>query len=1584
MALPSLSYIARRTAQVVLYVVLAAFILFFALTRTQVGRNGLAHQAEKQFNSQFQGRLEIGTLQGNLVKDLFASDVRLYDPEGRLVARVDSLVLKPHWSAFFKRELSISEIKLFRPSLHLLRTSAGQWTIEEALTRVGDRDTARAASSPWHLASAGVYIESGRIETNSTVPLPKAVAQDHIFNYTNATLYDLQGRAHLDWKAAPPQLDIFALSGTLADPFFQLRNVEGQILFGENDLRFTHLRVATAHSRLTLAGSLSRLERRAQAPALSLELRPSQVDFDEWRRLFPILPLADAAQVEGSLQGSLSDLHVERFTLQRQQTRLRGQGTLSGLPDSLDFFLTLDTEGANLSRLEPVVPSANLSRLSHLGRVSGSITARGLLHLPRSDRRLRLEATSTLDLRSSSAGHVAGSVNLSKPDDQPLRYDARLHADTLNLAHLLKRPRLTSRVSGELTLSGQGLSTGDAQAEVRVQLQDSWMNALPLDALDMTLQADSGRVYGTAQLGYGAEAITAVMNANLAASTPAYELTLTSHQADLGPFLNLDSLSTEIAGQLSIRASGTSWATAQGQATLRLDSSHVAYRQHSYNVPPHQTSLTLAPASAEAPRLHVGGDLIELAVQGDVTPRLIALSEHWGHAFQSRIIQAASKSYRSEAPFLLEIPSISDEDAFLREQEQPLRATAALRIKRPELFHALLPMFPLPPNGLTAKLQVWARADSLQLEGTARADAFKRGALQLENPQIEMALSGGPPDSLASSLQTRFALRSDSAYLLRQPIRNLSLTLDHARRTSRIQLTSGPPDRPGPLHLDADLALLEERNRLTVHALRVAAGSYVWTNDQAGQIDFYADALVVPGLSLVNEPTGPVTHPQRFTVKGIFSRAPQDTLHLRAESVALREVSRLMGLKQPVGGLLNGQLAFTGAARSPELTGRLAVNTLSFDNRILGNLWLSSRYLAGTPDIALEAALRPVSSPASAPPVASTGPFSLASLPSLSPSDTLYLRGLERPLEFEPNHLDVAGTFQLPRRTGPAEQPGALDLQLNVGRLDTFFLEYIFDKLIASAEGYLHGSSSIMGTFNRPVFQSAMQLEGGAVDIPRFNLHYEGHGSVLTDAAGVHLDGLTLTDATGGSAVLGGSLLFNDYRFFSFDLDATLEEMRVMNTTVPHDLPFYGEILGSGEFTLTGPLPSATIRSTNATISPESEIRIPIDRDKAASEAGFIVFADSTGHLPDMQQLTHRTNILADRPAGERRFVEGLDLDLNIYARPGTTVQLILDPLLGDVINAAGSGRIQLQRREGELSTYGTLNVSGGDYLFTAGELFFRRFLIKEGGAITWDGPTNNPALNMTATYRTRASHAGLPEGLATALPATIPVTIQVDITRRLSSPQIDLNLAVDRKDQKMVSHYEGLETFLNQPERTAEYATSVLLTNSFLLTTSLASQRESGDLASTRNRFAFSSISQLVGSQLNRYLSAAIPNLDVSFGLQGQNTQDLGVTYGVALRLLDERLVIRGEGAYQNEQSARRPQGLEGEFVVEVRLNPNVSVEVFYRREDDLLATDLTNTTGAGLSYQKQFPTWRRLLDQLFGWTLLGDNDPEDAERDS
>ena len=263
------------------------------------------------------------------------------------------------------------------------------------------------------------------------------------------------------------------------------------------------------------------------------------------------------------------------------------------------------------------------------------------------------------------------------------------------------------------------------------------------------------------------------------------------------------------------------------------------------------------------------------------------------------------------------------------------------------------------------------------------------------------------------------------------------------------------------------------------------------------------------------------------------------------------------------------------------------------------------------------------------------------------------------------------------------------------------------------------------GAHHRPALGEAGAAAAGLVFLHA--VAADGHGRQLRgDAAclaqqvvAAHVRQADVADQCVEPAAVVGRLHFNDFEYLSVDLNAHLADLQVMDVDRSEELPFYGHIWGSGSFTLDGPVHAATLASSDADLHPRSVISIPIVAHEAATDAGFIVFADSTGRLPDVEALTRRTSLFQRRPEGERKFLAGLDLDLNLLAREGVTVELIMDPLLGDVITAEGTGRLQLIRSEGELSTFGTLDVVRGDYLFEAGEFFFRRFLLARGGTKT-------------------------------------------------------------------------------------------------------------------------------------------------------------------------------------------------------------------------------------------------------------------------
>lgn len=1507
-------------------------VVFFGLTRTEVGREALRVQIEQQFEQRYDGRLTIGKLSGNLVQDVFASNVRLFDGQGRLVAEVDSAVFRPHWRDLIDRTITTGRIYLYRPQLHLVFDADGP-----NLARIFRRASeAIEEATPWSFRSADIRIIDGSILTTNEGYASRSIERGLVFDFSRARAHAVDGRALVEVSRKETLLDIRTLALELVEPSFRVGQVRGQILVDawQIDARSLDIRAGGSEAEIT-ATVPYRIRQGDPSPEVELAVRNGFLDHDSLRTLFPALPLADRAAVELLAHGTLESLVLEQMRIERGASRLDISGTLLGLPDRLDYELALGQSRLDADDVSALLPSLDLRPYRRAGMVAGEIYARGEAVFAE-ERTLRSHRAEGEIRLSSRKGRLRGPFRIGHDSVAGLALHADLRATALRVSDLVDalgntRTELTGNVSVDLTHAPRDTMRGTAVAA----LSPSWIGGQRIDSLSLDFDFEGERIAGR---GFARQGL-ATLTASGGYDSGTFRAQALVRDLDAGRWwLRDDSVRTRLNGRLSLEGSARTLADLDARLVAEIDSSSIWHGTIQSLIPAHRHIAHLRQTGDE-PYLAIAGDVLELELRSDASIADVrAAVDAWLPALERAVERERARRYR---PFT---DTLVVEPAGIPPRELALSTPVRVMVEGRVIDSRILSIIYEDLAGVQSDLAVSGdiRADrhGVAVSASVTADSVRTSGPRLDSLRSTFRATLRE-DSLGRLMPTLAAdLRSAALDFAGQHFRDIRASIDFAGGSGRLAVSSSGDAEEERLDVLASIHAFGDVRQLRVERLRLAAAAYEWSLRGNPAIDVFDDAVVIHSLEMQSI-SARTTQPQRIRIEGVLSADPRDTLSAVIDQVRIGDLSDMVRGKYAMAGVLDGRVSLTGLFDQPEVTGDLDVARFVFDGRPLGHVRVQSMYVAGEPDITLDATVRPLEEDEGAAPLE------------------------EIPAGATANDLRLFGTFRLPvpaSDAAPAD-PGRLDLALSARHADAFFFDYIF-KEIAGARGVLQGTGSIGGHFRKPIFNADLTLDDGGMRIPNFNLAYDVEGRVTVDSAAIRLQQVRVDDATGGRAIVDGDILFNDYRFFSFDLRANLDETQFMNVLSSREMGFYGDVRASGNVTLTGPLDRASLTSNDATIHPDSRVYIAIMEESGAADSGFIVFADSSGSIPDMSRILRRAHVLSKRPAGERMFVDGLEMDLNILASQGTNLHLVIDPVLGDVINATASGRIQLQRSEGDFSAYGTMEVNAGDYLFTAGDVFVRRFLI-DGGSITWDGDPANAVMDIQASYRTRASAAGL--NIAASDRTRIPLIVRLDITGRVAAPSVGLRLLIDRDTRETITAYESLESILNQPERSAEYATSVMLTNSFLLTTSVAS---SGDvaLATTRNQLAFNSLSQLVATQLNRYLNHALPNIDVSLGLQGESTQDLDVTYGVALRLLDERLVIRGQGLYQNEAYRSAQQNVLDEFIVEVRLSSSVSVEVFYRREDDILGSDhaLANTTGAGLSYETQFSSWSRLMDRL------------------
>ena len=1537
-----------RAAVIGLLVLGGAFLL---LTRTEVGRDQLRVQTERAFADALQGEIRIGKLSGNLIGTTYARDVEIFDPEGRLVLRSDSVVVRPTWRALLTQRVEVAEATLIRPTVSLTYAD-GRWNLADAFR---SRRPSTPDADPLGLRLAEVTIVGGTVTTRRIGPAPEVVVAGTLFDFTDAVLTGLYADLSLDLAGDARALSVGALRARLPAQGLTVRHLSGELDFADG-LRVAGVDLETEGTRLSGSFALGRATTPAER-ALTLALDAPRLDFDEWSRLVPALPFRRQVSLNADVTGRLGALQVERLDVAHGRSHVAASGTVTGLPERATVGLDLapsEADPLDMAAVWPAMPlplgTADLGLLALDGSATGTFPLR-------QREPLRVDGRATLRGRD---GRVAGTFGIRQNPGGRLGVRLDATATALDPGALLAVDALDGRATGRVQLAtpaapgprdSSRVAVPDAGFALRLALTDVEVPGRSADALAADVLVVDGGVEGTARVLQGASAISATgrfrfregLFAEGEARLDAFDVSRLVPRAP----------ATRLTGRLSIDAGGPSLAAWTGTASLDLDAAAVSTggADSLRLLPLDRLALAVAPIG-QSPRLDLRSNLADVRLDTPLPlDTFVPLAAQWGADFA----EAGRRAWARPAPGdTLRLAPRGGSGPTWENSIEPGPVALRVQIHQPTALAATLPGFTdLGETTATVRGTIGSQQIDVQIEADAGGGLVR--AVALSDPAVRGAIRADRSSDLLETTRLSADLRAREVRLWPgrddpPRVERPSVRIRYADRQAALQVRTADSDAgtgadstlspPIALQLAAAFDVLADRNRLRVDTLWADAPELRLALAQPASADLVGGRVELGRAAFERRgTTGPT---QRLTLSGTLSPAPSDSLVVQAEALELSEVLGALNIRTPLGGRLDGRAAISGVLAKPEVGGRVVLDPLLFDGRPAGQAVLESQILGGEAGLGVDLRVVPLPQP-------------MVLLPGAAQND-----------------LRITGEMRLPaRRPDGSRDPGRLALNIDADRLDLFFFDWLFPSILSNARGAASGTGRIQGTFSYPVFLAGLDVSNGRFDVPAFGLTLGAEGRVEVDGDGIHVREAVLDDGAGGRGSVAGSVLFNRYRYFSLDLDGRLDRMQVIDVPASDDLPFYGDIRASGDLALSGPLDNTFLRSENAVTTPDSRIFIPVTASGPAQDEAFLVFADSVGQRPEQEQ---RRNLISSRPKGERAFLDGLGMLLNISAPPGSTVHLVFDPVTGEEIVAQGEARIQLGITDGRFATYGRFEVGQGAYAFTAGDVFTRTFELEPGGTLVWTGDPIDARMDLAATYRTRASLAGL--GLPEAQERQrVPVVVRADVGGRVTAPLVQLSLAVDRQSEGGTAGgaaAEALRTRLNETDRRAEYATSVLLTNTFLL----APSDDFGSVGDVADELFYTSLGALVSSRVGGFVNRALGNdqVEVLLGVQpGTNPEELDVTYGLALRFLDERLVLRGEGLYQRDASGQTADPLQGEVAAELRLSDEVSIEVFARREGDPLvgegvAADPYGTVGAGVTYRSEFASWRRFFQRLFG----------------
>ncbi|OYT11968.1 MAG: hypothetical protein B6I18_02260 [Bacteroidetes bacterium 4572_112] len=610
-------------------------------------------------------------------------------------------------------------------------------------------------------------------------------------------------------------------------------------------------------------------------------------------------------------------------------------------------------------------------------------------------------------------------------------------------------------------------------------------------------------------------------------------------------------------------------------------------------------------------------------------------------------------------------------------------------------------------------------------------------------------------------------------------------------------------------------------------------------------------------------------------------------------------------------GYINGELIFSKLWDRPRFTGDIEINSFSLNDIFLNTLKFNTLYSDSREAIILDLVIG---------------------------SDSLGLK-----------YLDFGG-FYYPFN---AKEQFDAELRVNdfplssIGRYLTSFTSYV--------DGVANGSLRLQGSLDKPVILGRIKTNIDDILIDYTNVHYKINDYLEFAPTYFGFVDVLAHDTKDHDLKLTTKINHTYFTDLNLDIDVVPINAQLLNTTVAENELFYGKAFGNGRFQLKGPINDMAMK-LRLKPNNKSYLAIPISSQSSAEYSDFLTFVAKD----TMQEVFMDEMIMPD---DEFRLALNMEIDID----PTTTIELVMDERVGDVITAHGSGKLKMiYDVDGNFKMFGKYQIDRGNYLFTMQSILNKRFSISSGSSIVWDGDVADARIDLKAVYRVDAKLYDLLQSLVDSASSTVykkpsKVNCIINITGSLFDPNIAFDIKVPDEsiaDQELVKRLLSVESTGNSEEMNKNFV-SLLILGRF--------QPPSGYEAGANPNMLEHNAAEILAEQVGNILNQVSDDVEIGLAWSpGDEVTKQEVAVALSYTMLDDRLVLDGKfgqgGGSTTESSARIVADME----IGYYLTPDgrIRAKVFNRTNYyDPLSRKAPYTQGVGVSFRKEFNNFQELF---------------------
>ncbi|MFT3796340.1 translocation/assembly module TamB domain-containing protein [Flavobacterium sp.] len=527
-----------------------------------------------------------------------------------------------------------------------------------------------------------------------------------------------------------------------------------------------------------------------------------------------------------------------------------------------------------------------------------------------------------------------------------------------------------------------------------------------------------------------------------------------------------------------------------------------------------------------------------------------------------------------------------------------------------------------------------------------------------------------------------------------------------------------------------------------------------------------------------------------------------------------------------------------------------------------------------------------------------------------------------------------------------------LDLDLNFDDFNLGVLSSLGRGVLSNIRGFASGRANIGGSAEDLEINGRLFLKEAGMGVPYLNTDYEIERGAIVDVTEKRflIRNVTIKDTEFGTeGRLYGHIEHNNFGDWKLDLTIDSNRLLALNTKDSEDAAYFGTAFINGSASIKGPTDALFIK-VDAKSEKGTHIKIPINDAEGTGDSNYIHFISAT------EKYNLKKGIV------EKRDYNGLELEFDFDITPDADIEVILDRNSGHGMKGKGFGSLLFKINTlGKFNMWGDFQAYEGTYNFRYGGLINKKFDVKKGGSITWEGDPMRAVLNLEAVYTTQANPALLLENAS--FNKKVPVEVVIGLKGNLSNPEPNFDINFPTVSSVLKSE---IQTKLDDKDVRQKQALILLSTGSFLSEEGVNQSSIANNLYEKASDI-FGNVFKDEGDKINFGLD--LVGVDRTPGRESDGR--VGVTVSTKV---SERITINGKLGVP--VGGINESAVVGNVEVQYRVNEDgtMNLRVFNRENDiNYIGEGIGYTQGIGINYEVDFNTFAQLVNKIFKSQKIG-----------